>query len=128
MAAVLDVIRYSLQQSVVRNIERRHNEQLVRGEIRCSGKYEIRSQVQFVERAVDLPNQRSVVSRRSGIAPFRARRGKGHKTNTVERVAAVEDRHLVVNLQAHEMRADFFQFMRRATHLGVYPIRFEVVR
>jgi hypothetical protein len=62
MAAVLHVVRNALQQRVVGDVERGHDEQLVRREILRLGKDEIRADVQVVERVVHLLHQRGVPS------------------------------------------------------------------
>ena len=128
VAAVLDVVRDALEQCIVGDVERGHDEHLVRGEVLGLREDDVRADVQLVQRAMHLLDERSVAVRRARPAVRRHRTAVGHEADGVGRVAAPQDSDIVFNLQADQLRADLLEFVCGPAHLRVSTIGLEVVR
>jgi hypothetical protein len=128
VAAVLHVVRDALEQGIVGDVERGDDEQLVGGEIRGGGKDEVRAHIHVIERFVNLLDQRVVAVGSARPAKGRHRPAIGHEADGVGGVAAPQDGHLVVNLQADEVGTDLFKLVRGTAHLGIGAVGLQIVR
>ena len=127
VAALAHELRDPLQQGVVRDVQRRHDQDLVRGQVGRVREHEIRAHVQVVQRAMDLAYLGAVVGVAAGRTPLGLLRER-HVVDGVERVAAPQDCHVVADAQVDEALADLLQFLARAAHFRVRAVGLQVVR
>ena len=113
VAAAVNVIGDLLQQGIIGNVKRRNDEQFVGREIRILREDKVGAHVRLVERAVQL-REDGIVSARGFtrhpsqlLLPF-----ERHEADRVGRIDAVEDRHLILDLEVDDLGADLLQFVR----------------
>ena len=83
VAAVLDVVGDALEQGVVGDVECGDDEQLIGGEVGGGGKDEVGANVEVVEGAVQLLDERGIAGCGRTEAPLASGGGEGHEADGV---------------------------------------------